>query len=226
LLRWQDPELGAVSPTRFIPVAEESGLIVRIGKWVLEQSLRIYQDLYVKSSAISVSVNLSAEQLTYSDLVADFERIIDPVGFDPKKLVLEVTEHAVMRNWSTSMQTLEALRSIGIRIALDDFGTGYSSLSNIRSVPADQLKIDRSFIAKMVVSKKDEQLVRWIVRLGQELGLEVCAEGIETALQQEILMEMGVDLLQGFLYSKPVAPIDAFSTVDYRGLEAEEATNH
>jgi diguanylate cyclase (GGDEF)-like protein len=210
LLRWSDPELGVVSPSRFIPVAEESGLIVPIGRWVLEHTLMIFESMKKLDGNISVGINLSAEQLTYADLVPEFQKIIKMTHFNPRRLVLEVTEHAVMRNWSTSIKTLNDFRALGIRIALDDFGTGYSSLGNIRLVPADQLKIDMSFIRNIARSKKDEQLVRWITRLGHELDLEVCAEGIETKEQQEILTEIGVDLLQGFLFCKPVEASLAF----------------
>lgn len=213
LLRWSDPELGIVPPSRFIPVAEESGLIVNIGRWVLEQTLLICGNKELCNPGINVSINLSAEQLTYQDLVPEFRKILEITRFDPRRLMLEVTEHAVMRNWSISVKTLDALRSLGIKIALDDFGTGYSSLGNIRMVPADQLKIDKSFVNNITRSKRDEQLVRWIVQLGHELELEVCAEGIETLEQQEILLDMSVDLLQGFLYSKPVTDILAFGNV-------------
>ncbi len=207
LLRWSDPELGVVPPSRFIPVAEESGLIVNIGRWVLEQTLRICGKADQCDSNIRVSVNLSAEQLTYIDLVTEFKKILQTTKFDPHRLVLEVTEHAVMRNWSTSVKTLNALRDLGIKIALDDFGTGYSSLGNIRLVPADQLKIDMTFVSNISRSKRDEQLVRWITQLGHEMDLEVCAEGIETKEQQDILVDIGVDLLQGFLFSKPLDPV-------------------
>ena len=210
LLRWSDPELGIVPPSRFIPVAEESGLIVPIGRWVLEHTLLIFENLKKLDKHIKVGINLSAEQLTYVDLVPEFQKIIKMSEFDPRRLVLEVTEHAVMRNWSTSIKTLNELRKLGIQISLDDFGTGYSSLGNIRLVPADQLKIDMSFVRNITRSKKDEQLVRWITQLGHELNLEVCAEGIETKEQQQILTEIGVDLLQGFLFSKPVEPIRVF----------------
>lgn len=204
LLRWSDPELGVVPPSRFIPVAEESGLIVPIGRWVLEHTLMIFEKLKGLDSNIKVGINLSAEQLTYIDLVPEFQKIIKMTNFDPRRLVLEVTEHAVMRNWSTSIKTLNEFREQGMRIALDDFGTGYSSLGNIRLVPADQLKIDMSFVRNITRSKKDEQLVRWITRLGHELDLEVCAEGIETKEQQEVLTDIGVDLLQGFLFAEPM----------------------
>ena len=210
LLRWSDPELGIVPPSRFIPVAEESGLIVPIGRWVLEHTLLIFENLKKLDRNVNVGINLSAEQLTYVDLVPEFRKIIRMTNFDPRRLVLEVTEHAVMRNWSTSIKTLNDLRNLGIRIALDDFGTGYSSLGNIRLVPADQLKIDMSFVRNISRSRKDEQLVRWITQLGHELDLEVCAEGIETKEQQEILTEIGVDLLQGFLFSRPVEAVRAF----------------
>ena len=176
----------------------------------MEHTLLIFESMKKLDGNISVGINLSAEQLTYADLVPEFLKIITTSRFDPRRLVLEVTEHAVMRNWSTSIKTLNDFRALGIRIALDDFGTGYSSLGNIRLVPADQLKIDMSFIRNIARSKKDEQLVRWITRLGHELGLEVCAEGIETKEQQEILTEIGVDLLQGFLFSKPVEASLAF----------------
>lgn len=206
LLRWNDPELGTVPPSRFIPVAEDSGLIVKVGEWVMRASAGFYAQLNTDGAAppLDLSINLSAAQLTSDTLLTEIGILLNRGGLPPERLILEVTEHAVMRHRARSLEILGALREQGIRIALDDFGTGYSSLANIRALPVDEIKIDRSFVSGIDTNPKDRQIVRWIVHLARELRLAVTAEGVETEEQRDMLGEIGVDKLQGYLTGRPM----------------------
>ncbi len=203
LLRWTDPELGEVPPSRFVPVAEDNGLIVKIGQRVLDKGAAYYRQLC--GDDIDLSINVSAGHLTNEAIVADVENVLQSGAIPSERLILEVTEHTMMRHRARSIEVLHELRRRGVRIALDDFGTGYSSLSNIRALPIDELKIDRSFVAGMDHNPQDRQIVRWIVNLAKELGLVVCAEGVETETQRDTLITMGVDKLQGYLTGAPMS---------------------
>ena len=210
LLRWTDPELGEVPPSRFIPVAEDSGLIVKIGQTVLDKGSACYRLLC--SDEIDLSINVSAAHLTNEAIIDDVAKILRRGSIPAERLILEVTEHTMMRHRARSIEVLRELRRNGVRIALDDFGTGYSSLSNIRALPIDELKIDRSFVAGMDHNPQDRQIVRWIVNLAKDLGLIVCAEGVETDTQRDTLIAMGVDKIQGFLTGAPMS-FENFSAV-------------
>ncbi|WP_436531712.1 putative bifunctional diguanylate cyclase/phosphodiesterase [Actinoplanes sp. HUAS TT8] len=204
LIRWQHPTRGPISPVRFIPVAERSGAIIGIGLWILEQSLI---ELSGWNESLHVSVNLSPRQLREPTIVHDILAVLDRVGTDPRRLVLEVTESALVDDTS-GIAALRALRDHGIRIAIDDFGTGYSSLQYLTRLPVDILKIDRSFVAEFDNTPEGSAVAEAIVRLSQVLHLATVAEGIETEDQAAELRALGCDIGQGYLYAKPLSPSD------------------
>ncbi len=204
LVRWQHPEIGLVSPARFIPLAEENGLIGAIGKWVLHTACaqaKAWQDDGL--TPVRISVNLSGRQLEQDNIVQEVHAVLDDTGLDPSYLELELTESSVMKRAERAVKILDAFRELGITIAIDDFGTGYSSLSYLKRFPVDRLKIDRSFVRDIPQDANDVALARAIVALGHSLNLSVVAEGVETVAQRELLTSMGCDEMQGFLYSKP-----------------------
>ncbi|HEY8562053.1 MAG TPA: EAL domain-containing protein [Pyrinomonadaceae bacterium] len=207
LIRWQHPEAGFISPTEFIPVAEETGLIVPIGEWVLEESVRQLSDWrqMFPERPLSVSVNLSAKQLMHPNLIKQVKEIMSTAALAPDCLKLEVTESMVMDNAEVALEILSELCALGVRLSTDDFGTGYSSLSYLHRFPFERLKIDRSFVGKIDSDAKSEEIVRTIVTLAENLHLEVVAEGVETPAQFAKLREFGCYLGQGYLFSKPVA---------------------
>ena len=208
LVRWESPELGSVMPTRFIPVAEDSGLIVGLGSWVLRETCR--QFMVWRSSGFElaqVSVNLSVKQLERPEFIDVLEQILDDTGMEAACLKLELTESVVMAV-GDACALLEKLRSLGISLALDDFGTGYSSLSYLKMLPVQQLKIDRSFIEGIGRNAGDEAIIRTIMELARSLDFEVVAEGVETPEQAEFLAALGCQQLQGFLHGRAVAPAE------------------
>ena len=212
LLRWQHPEMGLVSPARFIPLAEENGLIGAIGKWVLHtacEQARAWQDEGL--IPVRISVNLSGRQLEQDNIVEEVHAVLEDTGLDPSCLELELTESSVMKRAERTVKILDAFRELGITIAIDDFGTGYSSLSYLKRFPVDRLKIDRSFVRDIPQDVNDVALARAIIALGHSLNISVIAEGVETVAQRELLTSMGCDEMQGFLYSKPVTASELLS---------------
>jgi len=206
LLRWHSPELGMISPMEFIPVAEETGLILPIGDWVLLQAcrqLRAWQDQAL--SVPSVAINLSTRQFRQKDLVAKIKTVLQQTQLPPRLLELEITESAIMDNVKAAADMLAELSRMGTRIAIDDFGTGYSSLGYLKSFAIHSLKIDRSFIRDIPGDKDDETIVRMIIALGTSLGLQVIAEGVETAKQVAYLLANQCDQIQGYYFSRPVS---------------------
>jgi diguanylate cyclase (GGDEF)-like protein len=203
LLRWHD-DGRMVSPAEFIPVAEETGLIVKIGAWVLRSAC-----LQAKAWAeagfgdTKVAVNISPRQFAHPDFLATVRETLRETGVDPAQIELEITEGSVMNDAEASVVQLHALRQLGLQLAIDDFGTGYASLSYLRRFPLDQLKIDRSFIKRLGGSTGDDTIVRTVIELAHSLGLSVTAEGVETTEQEEMLHSWGCDVVQGFLHSKP-----------------------
>jgi diguanylate cyclase (GGDEF)-like protein/PAS domain S-box-containing protein len=207
LLRWQHPEQGLVSPYRFIPVAEESGLIIPIGAWVLEQACHQLSDWHGRDRTGpqgSIEVNLSARQIDDARIVGTVEEILTRTGLPAEHLTLEITESALMTDASAALDVLSALKELGVLLAIDDFGTGYSSLSYLQRFPLDILKIDRSFVEELGVSSEGETIVAAVIRLAHALGLKVVAEGVETSSQLEILRSLQCDLAQGYLFSRPL----------------------
>jgi diguanylate cyclase (GGDEF)-like protein len=207
LLRWQHPERGLVGPDQFLGIAEETGLIVPIGAWVLHevchQAAAWLADADPESPALGVAVNLSARQLAHPDLVGTVAEALAASGLPPELLVLEITESVLMSDRDLAVTILYALRSLGVHTAVDDFGTGQSSLGYLKTLPVDSLKIDRSFICGLGSDPDDAAIVSAVVHLGHALGLTVTAEGIETARQLSELRDLGCDLGQGFYFAKP-----------------------
>jgi c-di-GMP phosphodiesterase len=207
LIRWQHPTLGLMSPDQFIPLAESSGLIIEIDAWVLQEAcrqLRNWQQQYPHYfDSLTVSVNISSQQLAVPNLVAQIKQILQDTGLQSQNLVLEITETAMVDNAVTAKQTLENLRKLGVRIYIDDFGTGYSSLSRLYELPLDVLKIDRSFVQKLDLAS-GKHVVRTIINLAHDLGIEVIAEGVETVEQILKLQLLGCTKGQGYFFAQPL----------------------
>jgi diguanylate cyclase (GGDEF)-like protein/PAS domain S-box-containing protein len=205
LLRWQHPEHGEMSPSSFIPIAEERGLIVPIGDWVLETACRQSVSWQQQGLApIRMAVNISALQLHHADFYEKLVATLEKTGLDPALLELELTESAVMHNDEQNPQLLQQLKKLGVRLAIDDFGTGYSSLSYLKRFPIDKLKIDRSFIKDLPADSEDEAITQAIIGVGKTLNHKVIAEGVETIEQQEFLQREGCSEMQGFYFSRPL----------------------
>jgi EAL domain-containing protein (putative c-di-GMP-specific phosphodiesterase class I) len=209
LLRWQHPTRGLIPPAEFIPLAEETGLIGRIGHWVLEQACRqvtAWQATLPEDHPLELSVNLSPAELDAPDLVERVAGTLEATGLAPDLLVLELTEGVLAQNTAATAATLTRLKELGVRLAIDDFGTGFSSLGYLERFPIDMLKIDRSFIAKLGNGPEAAPLADAVIRLGQALHLETIAEGIETDQQLAALQAMGCRLGQGYLFARPSEP--------------------
>jgi diguanylate cyclase (GGDEF)-like protein/PAS domain S-box-containing protein len=205
LIRWRHPVHGLVAPDEFIHVAEETGLIIPIGEWIMAESCRqIVEWQHRFARELSISVNLSAKQLMHPSLTSQVENILAETGLHPSQLKLEVTESTVMEHSDRSLKVLEDLDKLGVALSTDDFGTGYSSLSYLQKFPFERLKIDRSFVKVMDDDAKSGAIVKTILMLGENLGIEVVAEGIETAAQLDKLRQLGCRAGQGYLFSRPV----------------------
>jgi EAL domain-containing protein (putative c-di-GMP-specific phosphodiesterase class I) len=204
LIRWRHPEQGLVPPAEFIPAAEENGLIVAIGEWVLRTACEDALGLRKVGLPLRVAVNLSAVQLKSPDLVARIQAILAEVGLAPEWLELELTEGALMEDTTSTLTTLNALRQLGIQLALDDFGTGYSSLSYLKRLPLNNLKVDQSFVRGLPSDRESLAIVRAIVSLAKNLGFTVTAEGVETSEQAVIMRSLACETLQGYYISEPV----------------------
>ena len=207
LVRWQHPERELVSPVEFISVAEETGLIVPLGEWVLEaacRQMREWQQRSPASRALKLSINLSGKQVAQPNLVEQITQILQRTGFDPHCLKLEITESVMMENAEAAADMFERLRALGVQLSIDDFGTGYSSLSYLHRFPVNYLKIDRSFVSRMSESGDNFEIVRTIAMLAHNLGMKVIAEGIETAEQLTQLQRLRCEYGQGYLFSQPI----------------------
>lgn len=209
LIRWEHPERGLLTPDKFLRVAEESGLIVQVGAWAVGEACRRLRDWDRRNgggSTFSLAVNLSARELTHPDVVPTVLNAVRRSALDPNRLTIEVTESTAMADRDSGFRALRELSEQGVRIAIDDFGTGYSSLDHLREMPADILKIDRSFVAGMAANSPDSALVAAAIAMGRALDMEVVAEGIETTEQASDLRELGCLLGQGYLFAKPLPP--------------------
>ena len=207
LIRWRHDQQGFISPGAFIPVAEETGLIIPLGQWVLETACRQAQhwcQQFPRQSPLSISVNLSSRQFNQSGLVNSVQAILTRTGLSPQQLKLELTESVAMENVDLAIEQLLRLKQMGLQISLDDFGTGYSSLSYLHRFSIDTLKVDRSFVSRMDAADEDGDIVCTIIKLGHQLGMAVVAEGIETASQYQSLQALGCDYGQGYWFSKPL----------------------
>jgi diguanylate cyclase (GGDEF)-like protein len=207
LVRWQHPERGLILPMKFIPIAEETGLIIPIGRWVLGEAcrqMRQWQVMPPTNELLTMSVNLSGKQFMQPDLLEQIQELLRETGLDPRSLKLEITESVVMENIETATRTLEQLRALGVELSIDDFGTGYSSLSYLQRFPVSTLKIDRSFVSRMTESEGTAEIVGTIMKLAQTLGMDVVAEGVETEQQQAQLRALECEFGQGYYFSKPM----------------------
>ena len=207
LLRWTHPEYGMLPPGQFSPLAEETGLIVPIGRWALMEACA--QNMAWQRSGlrpVSMAVNLSPRQFIDDNLLQDIDEALAASGMSPALLQIEVTESMMMRNVARAREVLDAIQSRGIHIAIDDFGTGYSSMSLMKQFPIDTIKIDRSFVRDLPDDTEDQAIAQAIISMGRALGMTIVAEGVETLEQEQFLRAHGCDEMQGFLFSRPVAP--------------------
>ncbi len=219
LLRWQSPHRGQVLPDAFVPLLEETGMIVEVGRWVLEEACRQGAAWRAAGHAIGMSVNVSARQLETEAFVGHVREALADSGLDPAALTLEITETTIMRDTAQTVRRLAAVKELGVRIAIDDFGTGYSSLSHLQQFPVDALKIDRSFIARLTQSPEGETLIRTLVQLGKAMSIETLAEGIERHGELSMLKDELCDSGQGFLFARP---LDAASAEAFFGTWSGE----
>ena len=225
LVRWNHPEKGLLSPGHFISMAEETGLIVPLGIWVLREAcyqLKKLQQQYLVAESLTMNINLSVKQFNAPDLIKEIDLILAETQIDSHCLNLEITETALMLNNDLAQDTLRKLKQRNIRLAIDDFGTGYSSLSYLHNFPVDQLKIDRSFVNRIENQNDRVNIIDTIISLAQNLQMEVVAEGVETEQQLKILTDMGCEYGQGFLFSKPL-PSDMLKKMLYDLMPSEAA---
>ena len=208
LVRWHHPDRGMVPPNEFIPLAEETGLILPLGQWVMEAACEQLATWAAqpRTALLSLAINVSVRQCRHPDFVEQVLSALDRSGADPQKVKLELTESLLVDDVEDTISKMTALRQRGVRFSLDDFGTGYSSLTYLKRLPLDQLKIDRSFVQDVLTDPNDASIVRTIVALGQSMGLEVMAEGVETEEQRDFLAVHGCKVYQGFLFSRPLPP--------------------
>jgi len=219
LIRWIHPERGLIPPVRFIPLAEETGLILPIGNWVLNTAcaqLEAWQE-QEHTRELILAVNVSAKQFRQVDFVAKIQAVVQRYSINPKLLKLELTESLLLENIEETIATMNALNEIGVRFSLDDFGTGYSSLQYLKRLPLNQLKIDQSFVRDLEEDGSDRAIVRTIIAMAGSLNLDIIAEGVETSAQQEILLDKGCNHYQGYLFGKPV-PIEQLEALLKQGL--------
>jgi diguanylate cyclase (GGDEF)-like protein len=207
LIRWRHPQRGMVTPAKFIPLAEEMGLVSLISQWVLYQAcsqLHQWQQQFPNEPPLTISVNLSAQQFSKPDLPEQVQQILQETRLDPRSLKIEITESAIMHSLETATAVLKQLKALGVQLYVDDFGTGYSSLAYLHRLPIDKLKIDRSFITRIDSEGEQLEIVRAIVKLAWNLGMDVIAEGVETASQLAQLKALRCEYVQGFFFSKPL----------------------
>ncbi len=211
LIRWYHPELGIIRPDDFIPIAEDSNLILPIGNWVLQEAceqLNLWQK-NSKQQHIKLSINVSAKQIWQKDFVQDVKNIVTTANIDKSKLILEITESVLLGDINEVAQKLQELVDFGLSFSLDDFGTGYSSLGYLKNLPISELKIDQSFVRDLDTNKSDLLMVKSIIALGKNFGLSVVAEGVETQCHFNLLKDLYCDMYQGYYFNRPL-PISEF----------------
>jgi diguanylate cyclase (GGDEF)-like protein len=205
LIRWNHPERGLMSPDDFIPIAEESGLILPIGEWVLRTAVKQMKSWHTEHGPLRVAVNLSARQFQQRDLTTMIERILTENHYPPELLDIEITESTAMQNADVSLAVMKRLRQMGVRISIDDFGTGYSSLSYLKRFPIDTVKIDQNFVRDLSDASNDGAIITAVISMARALNLRVVAEGVETEAQLAFLRRENCEVVQGFLHSRPVS---------------------
>ena len=208
-MRWKHPSRGTVSPGAFIPMAEESGLIVPMGEWILREACR---EAASWDKPLQIGINLSPVQFRHGDLVAMVHSVLLETGLPPQRLELEITEGVLIGDFARALSLLRRLKALGVRIAMDDFGTGYSSLSYLQAFPFDKIKIDRAFISNLESNPQSATIIRAVIGLGRGLGLPVLAEGVETKEQLAFLAKETCDEVQGYLIGRPL-PIDEYAAL-------------
>jgi EAL domain-containing protein (putative c-di-GMP-specific phosphodiesterase class I) len=208
LIRWHHPQRGLVSPADFIPLAEDTGLIIPLGRWILQTACEQIRRLLDQKSTVppfTISVNLASQQLQDPQFLSELDRLLALTQIKGEYLKLELTESMLMDHADATIEMLQQIRDRNIQLSLDDFGTGYSSLSYLHRFPLDTLKIDRSFVSRMQTSHEDFEIIRTIITLAHTLDMTVVAEGIESMEQKQQLADLGCDLGQGYFFSKPLA---------------------
>jgi EAL domain-containing protein (putative c-di-GMP-specific phosphodiesterase class I) len=224
LVRWDHPQRGIIAPDQFIRLAEDTGLIVPLGKWVLREATREasnWPSTPTCSRPPYVTVNIAGKQLLHAEFVTDVAEALSDNGLAPQRLILEITEGTLLDNAEATTRRLQEIKALGVRLAIDDFGTGYSSLSYLQRFPIDILKIDKSFVEGVVRGGNQAALARTIISLGDSLALRTVAEGIETDAQRAVLRDLGCQLGQGFLYAKPLEPSAIAGVMGRLGLADE-----
>ncbi len=209
LIRWEQPELGLIRPDEFISIAEDTGQIYEIGLWVFEQAIRDLKLIHEFSDTLVISINVSSKQLENVNFLDDISRLIDKVGIEKKYIELEITESHIMNNIDKALVILNELNSRGFKLSIDDFGTGYSSLSYLKKLPAQTIKIDRSFVLDIDTDEDDRSIVAAIIAMARALGKDVIAEGSETQEHIDTLKSLKCNNIQGYFFSKPLQ-LDAF----------------
>ena len=208
LIRWRHPDRGVVQPDDFVPLLEETGLIVEVGRWVLREACRQASEWHEDGHRVGVAVNVSARQLDHDDFIEDVRVALQDSGLDAEVLTIEITETTIMSDAEDTAKRLATIKQLGVRVAIDDFGTGYSSLAYLQRFPVDALKIDRSFISRMRKDPEGETLIRTLVQLGKSMAIETLAEGIEQAHELSLLQGESCDTGQGFLFARPLSVDD------------------
>jgi EAL domain-containing protein (putative c-di-GMP-specific phosphodiesterase class I) len=214
LIRWDEPEQGLISPAKFIPVAEDTGLILPIGQWVMQTAcaqLKEWENNHL-TRELTLAVNVSARQFRQPGFVNQVRGLIEETLINPSRLKIELTESTVLENVADTITKMHALKQFGVRFSMDDFGTGYSSLAYLTQLPLDQLKIDQSFVRNIGTKSSDSMIVQTIIGMANNLGIEVIAEGVETGAQRDFLWEAGCRLYQGYLFGRPV-PVKEFTAL-------------
>ncbi len=204
LIRWQHPELGPLSPVEFIPIAEQNALMQTLGDWILDASLNQYRQWQRAQPDLTVAINLSSQQFHHKGLVDRIAQLLEQYQYDPSTVELELTESMLMMDSDNAIDTLHRLKALGVRLAIDDFGTGYSSFSYLSQFPVDTLKVDRSFVMNLEENANDQKITKAIIQLAHSLGMKVVAEGVETEAQLQLLNSWDCDIIQGYLFSKPL----------------------
>ena len=206
LVRWEHPERGLVPPADFVPLAEETGAIVPLGRWVIAEACRQAGQWRLEWPALRLSVNLSTRQLADPELVDSVSAGLTASGLPAADLTLEITESVLMQEVESFVEALDALKALGVRLGLDDFGTGYSSLGYLRRFPLDVLKLDRSFVSELGVDPAADSIIAAVIDMAQALGMQVIAEGVESEAQLASLRRLGCQLAQGYLFARPLPP--------------------